>query len=295
MSVKTPLYLVDASVYIFRAYFSLPETLVDQEGNPVNAIYGYAGFLHKLIKQSDGEHFAVAFDESLNTSFRNELYPEYKANRELPPEELAKQLKTCQELTAATGLATFVHQRFEADDIIGTIAKKMRPAGFKMVYVSSDKDLSQLIQRGDVLWDFARDQKLTPAKAAERFGVKPQQMVDFLALAGDRVDNIPGVPGIGPKTAASLLHQFKTLDGIYQRLEKIAHLDMRGAARVHKRLREHQEHAYLSQRLARIADNAPIRCTARQLKRKRTNRKELERLCDQLNFGTGIRDRLVNC
>ena len=293
MAKHTPLYLIDASVYIFRAYFSLPDTLVDAAGRPVNAVYGFAGFLNKLIATSKGSHFAVAFDESLTSSFRNDFYPEYKANRELPPAELEAQLKSCQELTRALGLASFVSDRYEADDLIGTVAAKMRPKGFRMVFVSGDKDLAQLLRGGDIFWDFARDEKLTAAGIKDRFGVKPAQIVDLLALSGDSVDNIPGVPGIGRKTAGELLQRFGSLDRIYRGLMKIASLDLRGARRIQQLLEAHKEQAYLSQRLARIAENAPIRCPVSVLTRKPPKPKQLQGLCDRLNFGNGLRTRLA--
>ncbi len=293
MAKRKPLYLIDASVYIFRAYFSLPETMVDAAGKPVNAVYGFAGFLNKLIALSNGNHFAVAFDESLTSSFRNDFYPDYKANRELPPAELEAQLKSCQELTRVLGLASFVSNRYEADDLIGTVAAKMRPKGFRMVFVSGDKDLAQLLRGGDVFWDFARDERLTAAGIKDRFGVKPEQIVDLLALAGDSVDNIPGVPGIGPKTAGELLRRFGSLDGIYGGLAKIHALGLRGARRIQQLLQDHREQAYLSQRLARIADNAPIRCPASVLARKPPKAKQLADLCDRLNFGSHLRTRLA--
>ncbi len=287
-----PLYLIDASVYVFRAYFSLPITLVDLDGFPANAVYGFADFLARLLDATKAEHVGVAFDESLTTSFRNEIYPAYKANRELPPPELEAQLESCQELASALGLATFVSKRYEADDLIGSLAARMRPKGFSAVFVSSDKDLMQLLHDGDVWWNFARDERLGADGVQERFGVAPAQIVDLIALAGDKVDNIPGVPGVGLKTAAALLNHFGSLDAVYAGLEEVSALPLRGAKSVQAALEKAKDQAYLSQRLARIALDAPVELGPEALARQPTDRAWLVELCDRLQFGEAIRNKL---
>ncbi|MFQ5759786.1 MAG: 5'-3' exonuclease H3TH domain-containing protein [Acidiferrobacterales bacterium] len=286
------LYLIDASIYIFRAYFSLPDTMTDTNGNPVNAVYGFADFVARLLAQTDAEHIGVAFDESLTTSFRNEIYPAYKENRELPPPELEAQLAACQELSEAIGLASYVSARYEADDLIGTLAHNMRRRGFTMVIVSGDKDLTQLIDDGDIWWDFTRDRRFGPADIKAHFGVMPAQIVDLIALMGDKVDNIPGINGIGQKTAAQLLHHFGSLDAIYERLDQVPHLKIRRAAHVHQALKSDKEDAYLSQQLADIAVDAPISFDPARLVRQPADRNRLSALCDELGFGRGMRKRL---
>ncbi|MFQ5545358.1 MAG: 5'-3' exonuclease H3TH domain-containing protein [Acidiferrobacterales bacterium] len=286
------LYLIDASIYIFRAYFSLPDTMTDTNGNPVNAVYGFADFVARLLAQTDAEHIGVAFDESLTTSFRNEIYPAYKENRELPPPELEAQLAACQELSEAIGLASYVSARYEADDLIGTLAHNMRRRGFTMVIVSGDKDLTQLIDDGDIWWDFTRDRRFGPADIKAHFGVMPAQIVDLIALMGDKVDNIPGINGIGQKTAAQLLHHFGSLDAIYERLDQVPHLKIRRAAHVHQALKSGKEDAYLSQQLADIAVDAPISFDPARLVRQPADRNRLSALCDELGFGRGMRKRL---
>ena len=286
------LYLIDASIYIFRAYFSLPDTMTDANGNPVNAVYGFADFLARLLAQTHAEHIAVAFDESLTTSFRNEIYPAYKENRELPPPELETQLAACQELSEAMGLASYISARYEADDLIGTLAYNMRSKGFKMVIVSGDKDLTQLIDEGDIWWDFTRDRQFGPADIKTHFGVMPSQIVDFIALMGDKVDNIPGITGVGQKTAAQLLDHFGSLDSIYQRLDQVPHLKIRRATHVHQALKSGKEDAYLSQQLADIAVDAPISFDSAQLVRQPADRNRLSALCNELGFGRGMRERL---
>ncbi|GMQ90483.1 MAG: 5'-3' exonuclease H3TH domain-containing protein [Gammaproteobacteria bacterium] len=286
------LFLVDASIYIFRAYFSLPDSLTDASGNPANAVYGFAGFLTRFLERSNARHVGVAFDESLTTSFRNEFYPEYKANRELPPPELETQLKACQELTQALGLASYVSTRYEADDLIGTLAHRMRKHEFSIVIVSGDKDLAQLIADGDTWWDFTRDRRLGTEGIKDLFGVHPHQIVDYLALTGDKVDNIPGVAGIGPKTAAQLLNRFDSLDSIYARLEEIPSMKLRGAVKVRASLKDSEEQAYLSQRLARIALDAPVAGVQDSLRRRSPNREQLTAFCKKLGFGEGMRRKL---
>ena len=297
MTTKKPLYLIDASIYIFRAWFSLPETLTDPDDNPVNAVYGFTVFLHQLISKSlnksQGAHYAVAFDESLTTSFRNKIYPDYKANREPAPDDLKRQFKQCQAMAKTLGLATFSSKRYEADDILGTVASKMRNKGFNMVIVSSDKDLSQIMQPGDLFWDYARQRKLSVKTAADRFGVKPSQMVDLLALMGDSIDNIPGVPGVGQKTAIHLLTHFRNLDHVYTNLESICNMNLRGSRRVASLLEAHKESAYLSRRLARIVDDVPIKCTSTKLSKKKIKQRSLVRLCNKLGFGERLRTRLL--
>ncbi|MDH5648941.1 MAG: hypothetical protein OEY67_04730 [Gammaproteobacteria bacterium] len=293
MSQPKTLYLVDASIYVFRAYFSLPESITDPEGNPVNAVYGFSTFLHQLLTQTRGSHYAVAFDASLTSSFRNKIYPHYKANREPAPDELKLQFTHCQTMTRALGLATFSSKRYEADDLLGTVAKQLRQEGFKMVIVTGDKDLSQLLDAGDTFWDYSRQRKLTSKTAADHFGVKPSQMVDLLALMGDSIDNIPGVPGIGQKTAVTLLSRFRNLDNIYRNLDKIPQLPLRGSQRVANLLTEHKDSAYLSKRLATIVDTVPLRCSSHRLKKQPVNTRRVNNLCNKLGFGEGLRQRLL--
>ena len=209
---KQCVYLIDASIYIFRAYYSVPDTLTNNEGQLINALHGFAGFLAEFLEHEKPRHIAVAFDESLTTSFRNEIYPDYKANRESPPEELRLQFGFCRKLVQSLGLPDFSSECYEADDLIGTLAQRMREQGFSVVILSADKDLAQLLEEGDMLWDYARHRKHHYEGVSDWLGVRAGQVADWLALAGDSVDNIPGVPGIGAKTAAALLAEFGSLD-----------------------------------------------------------------------------------
>ena len=153
------LYLIDASVFVFRAYYSVPIALVDLDGNPVNALHGFARFLGDLLERVRPEHIAVAFDETLVSSFRNTLFPAYKANREPAPDDLKRQFIQCRRVCAALGVASFSSNRYEADDIIGTLATRMRIAGKNVVLVTRDKDLAQLVRPGDEYWDYISDER----------------------------------------------------------------------------------------------------------------------------------------
>jgi DNA polymerase-1 len=187
-----PLYLVDASVFVFRAWHAVPISLVDCDGNPVNALHGFSRFLGDLIEQVRPEHIAVAFDSGRVNSFRSRLYPPYKANREPPPEELKRQFLLCQRVCEALGITSFVSCEYEADDIIGSLTVRARAEGRKVVLLTRDKDLSQLVRPGDEYWDYLADKRFGYDRIADRFGVCPERMACFLALMGDAVDNIPG-------------------------------------------------------------------------------------------------------
>jgi 5'-3' exonuclease len=285
------LYLVDASPYIFRAYFSIPGSIQSPEGKPTNAVYGYTSFLIDLVKRETPEHIAVAFDGSLTTSFRNEIYPAYKAQRELPPADLEAQLDACFEVTQALGLKAFIDDRYEADDIIGTLVARFQKKDFKFVIVSGDKDLAQLVNARTILWDFAKDRRFDAKAVRAHFGVKPEQIIDLLALQGDAVDNIPGVKGVGAKTAVALLQKFPHLEDIYSKLARVDQMELRGAAAIRARLEEGRAMAFLSKQLATIACQAPVKTTLRDLKHTGADRDKILPLFDRLGFGK-IRDRI---
>ncbi|MGD9265557.1 MAG: 5'-3' exonuclease H3TH domain-containing protein, partial [Lysobacterales bacterium] len=244
MSLPT-IYLVDASIYLFRAWFSISDEFANSDGEPTNAVYGFTGFLCSLLEQTQAKHIGLAFDESLSKSYRNEIYPEYKANREPAPEELKRQFAWARDVAEAMGMRCFSDQRYEADDLIGTLAEHWRERGHPVCIVSSDKDLAQLVGKNDSWWDFTRNRKFGQAQIKDRFGVHPWQMADYLALTGDSVDNIPGVPGVGPKTASALLGHFEDLDEIWERLEEVPQLGIRGAASLHKKLSDNRDAAEL--------------------------------------------------
>jgi DNA polymerase-1 len=288
-----PVYLVDASVYIFRAWFSMPDDFVNAAGQPTNAVYGFSGFLCSLLEQTSAEHVAVAFDESLTTSYRNEIYPEYKANRDPAPEELKRQFGWARAVAEAMGLRCYADGRYEADDLIGTLAEYWRARGHPICVVTSDKDLAQVIGDADHWWDFSRNQKLNARQLTEKFGVEPRQMADFLALTGDSVDNTPGVPGIGPKSAAALLAQFGDLDRLYERLDEVPDLPIRGAKSIHRKLADHRGAAELARRLTLIETAVESALAAPDLLRTEVDMARLNRLFDDLAFGGMLRQRCL--
>jgi 5'-3' exonuclease len=251
-------YLIDASVYVFRAWFSVAEAVTDTAGRQANAVHGYGQFLCDLLERHRPDYIACAFDASLTSSFRNDIYAPYKANRPLPPPELERQFIECRALTEALGITALKAHRYEADDIIGTLAASLRNQVDGCVFVTADKDYAQLLSDGDYWWDAGRDRWLDCSGTAEHIGVAPEQVADWLALAGDSIDNIPGVPGIGAKTAAVLLRELGSLDAIYERLDAVPALSLRGAARVQRLLEAHQEQAWLSRELSRIYCQTPI-------------------------------------
>lgn len=287
-------YLIDASIYIFRAWFSVPDSMRGDAGQPINAVYGFCRFLTEFVERSDATHVAVAFDESLTTSFRNEIYPAYKMNRELPPADLERQFALCRKVAEAAGLHCVAHDRYEADDLIATLAADMRERGFRIAVVSRDKDLTQLLRDSDFWWDFASNQILDRQKVLEKFGVAPERIQDYLGLCGDAVDNIPGVAGVGPKTAQALLEEFGSLEAVYANLGKIAGLKIRGAKSLASKLRDHQAQAVLSKQLATVAYDAPIEVGEELLRRRAAERGTLQEISQMLgNRGQGLFERLV--
>ena len=294
---REPVHLVDASYFVFRAYYSVGVEMTDVNDEPVNALYGFGRFLGDLLEEAKPAHIAVAFDESLSSSFRNEIFPAYKANREPAPPELKRQFARCRELCRLLGIAEFSSPTHEADDIIGTIATRFRERGHSSVLVTRDKDLAQLIRDGDAYWDYAGERRYGYADIEGQFGVKPERMADFLALTGDTVDNIPGIPGVGPKTAAALLREFATLEEIYEGLEKVPKLAIRGAGKLPERLREHREAAFFARRLTTIACDMPLEVTAESIARRAPDLPALGAFYDQARFGPALRrqaERIAN-
>jgi 5'-3' exonuclease len=286
-------YLVDASIYVFRAYHSIPGTLTNAAGEPVNALHGFAAFLGSLLEEVQPAYMAAVFDESLTGSFRNDIYPAYKANREMPPPDLKRQFAGCRTLVEALGIATYASERFEADDLIGTLAARLRGREFAAVILSADKDLAQLLRPGDLLWDYSRRRYHRYETVVDWLGVHPEQVADWLALAGDAVDNIPGVPGIGPRTAAALLAEFGTLDALFANLGRVGASKLRGAARLQRLLAEHRAAALLSRELAGIAIDPGLQAGVRDVTRRRVSADDVTAACEALGLGRTNTARLL--
>ncbi|MFT4540391.1 MAG: DNA polymerase-1 [Planctomycetota bacterium] len=277
-------HLIDALPYVFRAYFSLPSSIRDRAGKPANAARGYSEFLLRYLGDEEPTHVACLFDESLNTSFRNDEYPEYKAQRELPPKELEDQLDACQRVSRALGIATYSDPRYEADDLIGTLALPLTKEGNDVIVVTSDKDLAQLVDDHVTFYDYAKGVRYGADGVIERWGVRPEQVIDFLGLAGDSVDNIPGVRGVGPKTAVALLGTFDDLESLYADLDQVASIEVRGAKTLAAKLETHKDMAFLSKRLATLAFDAPVKAGLCELSWSGAQREALEQVFEELGF-----------
>lgn len=282
-------YLIDASVYVFRAHFSMPDDMVDDDGNPINALYGFCRFLGDFMEQVRPQHIAVLFDSSLSKSFRTEIYPEYKANREPAPPELKRQFEQCRRFTRALGLMECAHPNYEADDLIGTLVSAGREKGRASTIVTRDKDLAQLVTKEDVFWDFSGRGKIQYAQIPEYFSVWPEQIADFLALAGDSVDNIPGVRGIGKKTATALLQHFGSLESIYENLDAVHEVDVRGAKTLGAKLNTHRDDAMLARKLTGIACDAPYERPATGLRPVAPDLGAINALYDEAGIGMALR------
>jgi len=272
-------------VYVFRAWYARGMDTRDADGNPTNALYGFARMLGELIERRKPRYLAVAFDESFGSNHRHALLPSYKANREPAPPELKRQFALCREYCRLLGVAEFASRDFEADDLIGTLATLARSAGLRVTVVTRDKDLSQLIGPGDCFWDYSDAAEYRYEEIAGRFGVAPERMADYLALTGDAVDNIPGVPGVGPKTAAALLQRYACLDELYADLNGTAALAVRGAAALPARLAQHRDAAFLARELTRIRCDAPLGIDHAALRLRGPDLEPHARFCGAQGFG----------
>lgn len=284
-------YLLDASMYVFRAWHSMPSQFFDVDGAPVNAVHGFARFLIEFVERTRPTHAAAAFDISLTSSFRNALYPAYKANRDAAPPELKRQFEYCREFAQAMGLTVLADATYEADDLIGSVRTALRAQGFRCVIVSADKDFCQLLEVHDEQWDYARGMRWGADGVHARMGVHAHQVIDFLALTGDAVDNIPGVPGIGARSASALLAHFGTLDELLSRIDEVPYLRIRGATSLAAKLRAHTAQALLCRQLAAIALDAPVPRTSDALQRRAPDLAVLDALCERLRIGPLTRNR----
>ena len=243
------LYLIDGSGFIFRAYHALPP-LTNPQGTPVGAVYGFVTMMKKLMETHKGDYFAVIFDAARKT-FRNEIYPEYKANRPPAPDDLIPQFALGRDATEALNLPAVEIAEYEADDIIATYAHEACKQGMRVVIVSSDKDLMQLLGNGVEMYDAMKDRAIDEARVLEKFGVAPDKVLDVLSLIGDSSDNVPGVPGIGPKTAAELINHFGDLDTLLARVAEIKQNKRR------ETILQHVEQAKLSRQLITLKHDVP--------------------------------------
>lgn len=250
-SKKPPFILVDGSSYLFRAFHGLPP-LTNSKGQDTGAIYGVVNMLKSLIKQYNPTHMAVIFDAKGKT-FRDDIYKEYKANRPPMPDELRSQIEPLHAIIRAMGLPVIVESGVEADDVIGTLAKHATEKGIDTVISTGDKDMAQLVNQHVTLINTMTNQLMDVEGVKTKFGIPPELVIDFLALKGDKVDNIPGVPGVGDKSAQALLNGIGGIEDIYKNLDKIADLSFRGSKSMAAKMQEYEEQARLSYTLATIS------------------------------------------
>ena len=248
--MSRPVVLVDGSSYLFRAFHAIP-LLTNSKGLHTNAVKGVISMIRKLQKDFTDSQLVVVFDAKGKT-FRNDIYPDYKAHRPPMPDELREQIEPIHDIIRAMGLPLLIIDGVEADDVIGTLANQAIQHNQEVVISTGDKDMAQLVNSHVSLINTMTDTRLDEAGVQEKFGVPPQHIVDYLALMGDKVDNIPGVPKVGEKTAVGLVAGLGSLEDIYANLDKVATLDFRGAKTMAARLEEHKADALLSKTLATI-------------------------------------------
>ena len=285
-------HLFDGHVYIFRAYHSLP-TMTAKDGTPCNAAYGFANTLIRYIAEEDPSHAGVCFDAAM-TSFRNAIEPEYKAQRGATPDDLEPQFDLCHEISVALGFATYEKDDYEADDLLGAISDQVvRRRGCARV-VTTDKDLCQLVREDGrvVVYDLAKEKIFDADAVREKFGVSPDQIPDYLGLVGDVIDNLPGVPGIGAKSAAAVLQAFTRIETVPENLDAWSGVTMRGTKRIAERIAEHRDRALKTKDLATVLRKVPgVEPDLADLAYRGADRERTEELFERLGWNR-IYDRI---
>ena len=270
------LYLIDGSAYIYRAYHAI-RSLANSKGLPTNAAFGFTRMLIKLIEDRSPEYVIMFFDAK-GPTFRHEIYQDYKANRPPMPEDLSIQIPYIKEITHGFNIPVIEMQGFEADDLIGTFRYQAEKAGFFVVMVTGDKDFVQLVTDNVVIWDPMKEKTIDINTVRDDFGVEPYQMIDVMALSGDASDNIPGVPGIGPKTALSLIKTFGTVERLYERVHTIT------KKKQHENLVQYKEQAFLSKKLVTIHIDVPFSFDPDECRYKEPDNARLSKLFKHLEF-----------
>ncbi len=279
------LFLVDGSSYLYRAYYGIRSNLRNADGLPTNAVYGFTQMLHTLLDNQDPEYIAVAFDafEADEPNFRKKMYDDYKANRDEMPEDLQVQIPHVRRVVEALNIPILESPRVEADDLIATATRRARGEEVEVCVVSGDKDLLQLVgDDGVSMYDTKKGETYDEDEAVERYGVPPDKMKYVMAMAGDSSDNIPGVPGIGPKTGGKLIRKFDDLDGVYENLDKV------GGKKRPKKLERNEEQARLSLKLVTLEEDFDLEVDLEELKLTRPDLDELREVFDDLDFQTPL-------
>ena len=281
-SERPSLYLIDGSSYIFRAFFALPP-LTNSSGLPTHAIYGFTNMTLKFIKQYRPEYLGVVLDAGRET-FRNEIYRAYKRNRPEAPADLIPQFPYIRTALHALSVRMLEQEGFEADDIIATLAQNFSSQGVEVIVVSGDKDLMQLVADGIKLLDSAKEKWIGAEEIREKFGVEPQKVIEVMGLMGDSVDNIPGVKGIGEKTATALIQKYHTLENLFDHLDDLETIGLKGVSRIRAALLEGRESAFLSRELATVRRDIPIQVQLEEFRYSGPDNSKLRELFAELEF-----------
>ncbi|PSU84385.1 DNA polymerase I [Photobacterium phosphoreum] len=287
---ENPLILIDGSSYLYRAYHAAPN-FTNSDGEPTGAIYGVVNMLRSMLRQFSTDRIAVIFDAKGKT-FRDDIYPEYKANRPPMPEDLRGQIAPLHAVIKAMGLPLIAISGVEADDVIGTLATQASKQGMPVLISTGDKDMAQLVDQNVTLINTMTDVVMDPAGVVDKFGIGPELIIDYLALMGDKVDNIPGVPGVGEKTAKALLTGVGGLDTLYANLDNIAPLGFRGSKTMAKKLLDNKESAYMSYKLATIKLDVELELAPEQLCKGVPDTDALTELFGKLQFRRWLTEML---
>jgi DNA polymerase-1 len=285
-------HLFDGHVYIFRAYHSLPP-MTASDGTPCNAAYGFANTLIRYVTEEDPSHVGVCFDAAM-TSFRNEIEPEYKAQRGETPDDLEPQFDLCHEISIALGFATYELDDYEADDLLGAISDEVVRRRGRARVLTTDKDLCQLVREDGrvVVHDLAKEKTFDADGVRDKFGVSPAQIPDYLGLVGDVIDNLPGVPGIGAKSAAAVLQAFESIEAVPDDFAEWGDVTARGAKRMAERISEHRDRALKTKDLATVLREVPgIKPGLSDLAYRGADRERTEELFERLGWNR-IFDRI---
>src|SRR5258708_17124128 len=285
---RKQLILVDGSGYIFRAFHALPP-MNTSHGLPTQAVYGFIRMLLKLLKDVRPSHIAIVFDSPKRT-FRDDLFADYKANRSEAPNDLIVQIPYIHRAVEAFRIKSLMIEGFEADDVIGTLAKRAAKEDFVVTVITADKDFMQLVGPHVKLWDTMRDRRIGAREVRERFGVEPSALVDIQALTGDTIDNIKGVPGVGEKTAAALIQKFGGIKGLYEGLDRIEESGIRGAKKIAVLLPEHRAAVDLALKLVCIDTDMPLKVQPDEFAWQGVDEELAADLLRELEFNSIIRE-----
>lgn len=275
--MRQRLYCLDASIYIFRAYYSRRPQFLSQAGHALDAVAGYLETLLAFLHRQQPQRLVIAFDESLGRGFREALYPPYKSRRGLPDAELAYQLQCCRALTEALGLACCSDAEFEADDLLASAAAVAQAQGRPVTVLSRDKDLAQILVHSDDQLQDLGGSALSKAQWQALNGLATERLADYLAVAGDRADDIPGLSGVGEKTAKRIFDRYHSLEDIFENIAELESLPVRGASRLGERFTAQREALFLYRQLSRLRVDAPLPPRCRSGVREVVNRDELVR------------------